>query len=205
MSDLQTLLDGAVDHHVDLDVDADLRRGRSALRRRRLTFVAGVAAAVLVIGGTFAGLARSSVLPLQPSHSKTATVHAGAFVIPPPPDGWSVQAADASLVVIAPDGLPKVDLHDPNLNLPVAGKLVINLVPGGIDSPNRGPTIEFDGRSFFDNERGGSNTTQVGVREPSGAWLVLQEAPSLQWTVQQMIEYLDAVVVTPDAVPDPRA
>jgi hypothetical protein len=34
---------------------------------------------------------------------------------------------------------------------------------------------------------------------------VLQEAPSLQWTVQQMIEYLDAVVVTPDAVPDPRA
>jgi hypothetical protein len=39
----------------------------------------------------------------------------------------------------------------------------------------------------------------------SGDWLVLQEAPRLGWTVQQMVEYLDAVVLTPDAVPDPGA
>jgi hypothetical protein len=204
MSDLQTLLDGAVDHHVDLDMAADLRRGRSALRRRRFTVTAGVAAALLVLGGTATAIVRPSMLPLRPAHTITATVHAGAFVIPPPPDGWSVQAADASLVVIAPEGLPKVDLSDPALNLRIAGKLSIDLVPGGIDSPKAGPTIEYAGRSFYDTEHGGAGT-QVGVQEPSGAWLVLQEAPSLHWTVQQMIRYLDAVVVTPDAVPDPGA
>jgi hypothetical protein len=199
MSDLHTLLDSAVDHEVDLDVDADLRRGRSALRRRRRTVVAGFAAAVLVVCGTFAGLVRYSVLPLQPSHTKTATVHAGGFVIPPPPDGWSVQAADASLVVIAPEGLPKVDLHDPNLNFRVMGKLVIEL-HGRLDRVDNGPKIQFDGRTFYD-VRSDPQVRQVSVREPSGGWLVLQEAPRLSWSLQQMVAYLDAVVVTADARP----
>jgi hypothetical protein len=204
MTDLQTLLEGAVDHHVGLDVAADLRRARSTVRRRRLTLVGGVAAALILLGGAATALVRPSVLSLHSADTVTATVHAGAFVIPPPPDGWSVQAADESLVVIAPDGLPTVDLHDPSLNLRVAGKLSIHLVPGGIDSPKAGPTIDYDGRSFFDNEHGGLGT-QVGVQEASGDWLVLQEAPRLGWTVQQMVEYLDAVVLTPDAVPDPGA
>lgn len=50
------------------------------------------------------------------------------------------------------------------------------------------------------DESGGLGT-QVGYRVSTGRWLVLPEAPTLQWTVQQMIEYLDAVVVSPYAVP----
>jgi hypothetical protein len=40
----------------------------------------------------------------------------------------------------------------------------------------------------------------VSTHLPSGPWLVLQEAPELHRTVRHMIEYLDAVVVSPDAV-----
>jgi hypothetical protein len=196
MSDLQTLLSRAVDQRVDVDVVADVRRGRTALRRRRVTVAAGVAATLLVVGGATTALVRPSALPLRPAHTVTATVHAGAFEVPPPPDGWSVWHTSPSIVVIAPDGTPP---PDPKVGVQVMGNLAIYLRDGS-DSPKWGPTIEYDGRSFFDNEHPGADV-QVGFQEPSGDWLVLQEAPTLHWTVQHMIEYLDAVVVSPDAVP----
>jgi hypothetical protein len=197
MTDLPTILDQAVDHPVDLDVTADLHRGRTALRRRRFTVVAGVAAALLVVGGVTTALVRPSALPLRPAHTVTATVHAGAFEVPPPPDGWSVWHATSSIVVIAPDGTPP---PVPGQGVLVMGKLAVSFVDGSTESPRSGPTVEYDGRSFYDNETGGE-ARQVGYEVSPDRWLVLQEAPSLHWTVQQMIEYLDAVVVSPDAVP----
>jgi len=196
MSDLQNLLEDAVDHRVDLDVAADLRRGRSALRRRRLSVGGGIAAAVLVTGGTLSGLVGPSEPSTAPSHATNANVHAGAFEVPPPPDGWSVWRADSSYVLIAPDGTPPP--QDPKIVV-VGGKLGISLVSDAHGSPKAGPTIDYDGRAFYDNESPGS-PTQVGYQVSPGRWLVLQEAPALHWTVHQMIAYLDGVVVTPDAV-----
>ena len=197
MSDLQTLLEDAVDHRVDVDVAADLRRGRSALRRRRLTIGGGIAAAVLVAGGTLSAFIGPSKPSMAPSHATNATVHAGAFEVPTPPDGWSVWKADSSYVLIAPDGTPP---HDPKVvGVPVSGKLAISFSTDANGSPKAGPTIDYDGRSFFDNESAGG-ATQVGYEVSPGRWLVLQEAPALHWTVHQMIAYLDGVVVTPDAV-----
>jgi hypothetical protein len=200
MTDLQTLLDRSVDHHVDVHPDADLRRGRSALRRRRRTVGAGIAAALLALGGTATVLGRTSVLPLVPSHAGKATVHAGGFEIPPPPDGWSVQAADESRVVIAPDGLPKADFDDPHLNLQIMGKLLVHLQHSGLPIHSSTP-VEQDGRTFYEYE-GGGTAVQVGVREPAGGWLILQEAPRLHWTTQQMVDYLDGVVLLSKAAPD---
>lgn len=198
MSDLRTLLEGAVDHRVELDVAADLRRGRTALRRRRLTLGGGIAAAVLVAGGALSSYVAPSEPPTAPSHATdpNATVQAGAFKLLPPPDGWSVWRADSSYVMIAPDGTPPP--QDPKIVV-VGGKLVISLVGEADGSPKAGPTIDYDGRVFYDNESAGS-ATQVGYEVSPGRWLVLQEAPSLHWTVHQMIAYLDGVVVTPDAV-----
>jgi hypothetical protein len=199
MTDLQTLLDRAVDHHVDLDPAAAVRRGHAALRRRRRRVVAGVvAAAVLVVGGTTA-YARPDVVHLSPSHSGPTTARAGSFEIPSPPDGWSVQGADENLVVIAPDGLPKVNLHDPSLQLGVMGKLSIALMRGKATS---GRPVTYDGRTFYDNEHAGGDSSLVSVDAPSGGVLVLQGAPSLHWTLQQKIQYLDGVVPLPGAVPD---
>jgi hypothetical protein len=197
MTDLETLLERSVDHHVEVDVAADVRRGRSALRRRRLSVGAGAAVVLLVIGGATTRLVPSSLRSAQPAHTATATVPAGAFEIPPPPPGWSVWQATDSDVVIAPDGTPP---PDPEVGARVMGKLAISFLDGSLESPASGPTIEYDGRTFYDNETGGP-ATQVGVRVSHSTWLVLQEAPTLHWTVQQMIEYLDGVVVTPRAIP----
>jgi hypothetical protein len=38
------------------------------------------------------------------------------------------------------------------------------------------------------------------VRAPSGGWLLLQEAPKLRWTTEQMIAFLGEVGVLPGAV-----
>jgi len=200
MSDLQTLLESAVDHWVDVDVAADLRRGRSALRRRRLTLGGGIAAALLVAGGTLSAFGGPSEPSTAPSHvtNASATVHAGAFEVPPPPDGWSVWQADSSYVLIAPDGTPPP--RDPGIVV-VGGKLGITFMTDANGSPKAGPTIDYDGRTFFYNESTGGPAAQVGYEVSSGRWLVLQEAPALHWTVRQMIAYLDGVLVTPDAVP----
>jgi hypothetical protein len=101
-------------------------------------------------------------------------------------------------VLIAPDGTPP---DDPKVvGVPVSGKLAISFSTDANGSPKAGPTIDYDGRTFFDNESGGPSA-QVGYEVSPGRWLVLQEAPALHWTVHQMIAYLDAVVVTPNAVP----
>jgi hypothetical protein len=81
------------------------------------------------------------------------------------------------------------------------GKLAISLTSDANGSPEAGPTIDYDGRAFFDNESAGGPAAQVGYEVSPGRWLVLQEAPALHWTAQQMIEYLDGVVVTSAAVP----
>jgi hypothetical protein len=198
MTELHDLLESAVAPLVGVDVTVDLLRGHQALSRRRRTFVVGVAAAVLAVGGVTAAYTRPAALHLQPAHHADAPIRAGAFEIPPPPAGWSVQAADESLVVIAPDGLPKVDLHDPQLNLQLMGKLSIQLMSG---SAANGTPVPFDGRTFYDNDHAGGHARLVSVQAPSGGVLVLEEAPRLHWTTQQMVEYLDQVVVLPSGVP----
>ncbi len=200
MTDLQALLERSVDHPAALDPAADVRRGGAALSRRRRRTVAVAVAAVLLVGVAATAYDRSSEAPTTILPADTGTVRAGGFQLPPPPDGWSVQAADDSRVVIAPDGLPKADFDDPDLQLQVMGKLLVHLQRSGL--PLRASNhVERDGRAFYSYQGGGA-ATQVGVREPSGAWLILQEAPRLHWTTHQMVDYLDEVVVLAGAVPD---
>jgi hypothetical protein len=210
MTELQTLLERAVDHEPEpvttLDLETDLRRGRSCLRRRR-TQAAGALAAVLALGLVGTGIARSPIQVLPAQHSDTHLVPAGAFEVPTPPAGWAVQAAGASLVVIAPDDLPHVNLSTPTLRLRLQGKLVLEYQSGFDGSFRQGETIEHDGRAFYTwvnqpspdypHDRA---TRMVSVRGPSGGWLVVQEAPALHWTTQQMIEFLDGVAVSQDAM-----
>jgi hypothetical protein len=161
---------------------------------------AAAVTAVLVVGVAATAYDRSPGAPTTVAPTDTGTVHAGGFEVPAPPDGWSVQAADESRVVIAPDGLPKADFDDPHLQLQVMGKLLVHLQRSGLPIRSSTP-VERDGRTFYSYQGGGA-AGQVGVREPSGAWLVLQEAPRLHWTTHQMVDYLDEVVVLVGAVPD---
>ena len=105
------------------------------------------------------------------------------------------------MVVIAPAGLPKVDLHDPNLTFSVKGKLVLEYRFEASDELAVGPPIGYDGRTFYDNDRTGTDARIVTTRTGTRDWLSVQEAPQLGWTLHQLVAFLDAVVVSPDAVP----
>lgn len=200
MTDLHALFERSVDQPAPVDPVADLRRGRAALARRHRVLVAGAAATVLVLGGAATLYERSSATPTTVRPADPTTVHAGSFEIPTPPEGWSVQAADESLVVIAPDGQAKVELHDPNLQLQVQGKLLVHLQRGGPPIQASTP-VEHDTRTFYEYD-GGGPARQVFVREPSDGWLVLQEAQPLHWTSEQMVDYLAGVDVLASAVPE---
>lgn len=205
MTDLQTLLERAVDHAPDVDVAADLRRGHRAVARRRRAILGGSAALVLGVGA--AAAAYPSVHEHQAAASHRADgVPAGAFVLPSVPDGWEVQAADDSRVLISPAGLPKQSFEDPQSNIRVLGRLFLHL--RSLAPPKDSRTLSYDGRTFYDVESGpypargypqGAPPRQLVVRVQSGGWLWLQEAPRLGWTLTQMAEFLDGITVEPGA------
>jgi hypothetical protein len=209
MTDLHSLLEGAVDGPIATDVACDLRRGRRAAVRRRRRLLGG--AAVLVLAGG-AGAAASGGLvgsSIDAAHRPDG-IRAGAFVLPPLPEGWAVQAADSSRVLVSPEGLPKKDFGDPGASIRIMGNLFVALrahVP-----PRDSPTVRYHGRIFYDIESApypaqgypkGTPPRQVAVRAPSGGWLWLQEAPRLGWSLEQMVEFLDGVVIGSDAVVAP--
>jgi hypothetical protein len=209
MTDLHTLLDRTVDQPVHLDPASAVDRGRRALRRRRRAVAAGAAAAVLVAGGAATAYTRPSALHLQPADQSDVTIRAGAFEIPAPPAGWAVQAADDHLVVVAPDDQPHVDLADPKLQLSAVGKLVLEYQRADFDPPKSGGPIQYDGRTFYAWTNPPSpdaphqpDTVMASVREPTGGWLEVMAAPDMHWSQSQLVDYLDHVVVTSNAVPE---
>ena len=109
--------------------------------------------------------------------------------------GQRVRLVRAARLLTAGDDAAAEDLVQTTLTLALTFETDAN------GSPKAGPTIDYDGRAFFDNESAGGPAAQVGYEVSPGRWLVLQEAPALHWTARQMIEYLDGVVVTSAAVP----
>ena len=86
------------------------------------------------------------------------------------------------------------------------GKLDLEYAAGTESLDERRP-ITVDGRSFYTwvNQPspdcpGDPATRMVSVRAPSGGWLLLQEAPKLRWTTEQMIAFLGEVRSSPGAV-----
>jgi hypothetical protein len=61
-----------------------------------------------------------------------------------------------------------------------------------------GPTTEYDGRTFYDNERNDGYPV-LAVRLEDGRFLQLQYPTSAGFSQQEMIRYLDGVVVNPGA------
>jgi hypothetical protein len=208
MTDLQTLLERAVDLPADVDVAGDLRRGHRALTRRRRTVLGG-SAALLVGAGTavttYPHVHQTQVVAADHDDAITA----GAFQLPSIPDGWEVMAANVSRVVMAPAGTPKQSFDDPKAVIQVLGNLLVDYRT--FRPPRDSQTLEYDGRTFYEvveppyPAKGypkGTPPRQLAVRDASGHWLWLQEATRLRWSWEQMAGYLDGVVVQPDAVPD---
>ncbi len=196
MTHLYDLLERSVDHRADVDVEADLRRGRRALRRRRSCIAAGVTGG-LVAAGVVAYVAlppqQDSLRTVRPGDGATTSqpVQTTYFDIPPAPSGWHVTGERPQYLMLGRDGTES-RLDD------FAGQLVVMLSAGREDFDN-GPSVDHDGRTFYVNDRNG-DATILSVRAPGGDWLQAQY-PKGAFTQQEMIAFLDGVVVEPGARP----
>ncbi|GAB2611713.1 hypothetical protein Aab01nite_67150 [Paractinoplanes abujensis] len=148
-------------HAVDSkQVEADLTRGRRALRRRRaVQAVAGSAFGVAALAAAFA-VATSGGTPAVPADKGTASVASvqlvaykgeqpKGFTVDKVPDGWFVQASEQGYLTVAPD---KAKNPGPDVNPstdPVydkdsfADKIVIMLESKDQSGPSRaGKTVK---------------------------------------------------------------
>jgi hypothetical protein len=204
MTDLTELLDRASGiGGTPMPIADDLTRAHAALRRQRRR--RGMAAAgTLCAVGVLAGVAGTAALDRDPEPSRTviedpgspalfaASETAGPYTFGKLPRGWEVQGTYPQGVTIARIGDPD---QEP---LSFEGKLVILYD----QNPPSGDRTEYNGREFF--SRGDSDHSTVMVRtrdgEPEGT-VHVQYPDSAGWSVETMIEFLDAVQVGEGAKP----
>lgn len=197
MTEIHDLLSRAVDEPIPVDAASEMRSGRPALNRRRTRLAAGVT------GGLVAASAVGYVaLPSRPATVRTVSPLAGPgptlvqtryFAFAPAPAGWHVVGAEPSYVMIAPDG------STPPLESGFEGKVMI-LLEDKAWPMDHGSQIAFDGRTFYDNEQGGGETSILAVQDAGGDWVQVQYPWSAGFDRDAMIAFLDSVVVKPDAV-----
>lgn len=226
MNDVKDLLGLALDdgHGPDpaqaVDPAADLARGHSLLRRRRLYAVAGgatvVAAAVLVPLGLAAashgpaaaqrGQASGTAAPSGPAGTRpTATRPATTkialiayqgkqvpgYQVAQVPSGWVIQGGNAFALVIAPQGD-----HDTNIGS-FTGKLVVMLQSRDAAPPTTGMRQPVAGRPGRFDVQG--NTQILTYQIKDGRWMVVQAPTSLGWDSSQVAEFAAGVKVLGNA------
>jgi hypothetical protein len=197
------------------DADADLARGRRALRRRRTVQTLGgsafaaaaVVAAVVFTTGPGGGVPG----PGAPDHSTAVSTtqlvsykgkQPKGFVLDKVPDGWFVQADDAGSVVLAPSrikGKPGVDpsqdpLYDPRS---FAGKIAVMLQSRDQGGPPPGTEVKVGDRDGVlaksaDNDSGRT----LWVEQPSGVYLQIQFWADIGLSHEQMVDFGAGVHVT---------
>ena len=218
MSDIEELLDRTA-RSVDVTpraeiVEADLRRGRAALARRRrgraVWFpVAGIAVVAALVGATvvagdLGGTTETigpKVGPTQgPAPDNGTTVRLVAyhgeqlegFTVDQVPEGWYLQGSNSFRLTIAPQG----DATSPD---DFVGKLVVMLLSSSAPQklPDGQPVKvgEHDGvvspgppADTLTYEDGAGNLVQIQ------AW-----RSSLGWTNEQLADFAEGVQVTSDA------
>jgi hypothetical protein len=220
MPGLHELLEDAVGDPVAVDLAADLRRGRRALARRRTGWAVGATGFVVAVGvvGYTAIPHQQDSVTLQPADggagsdgpsdgpskapsdgpSSGTTTASPFYDVPTPPDGWHVVGERAQYVMLTRDGsgVTSVDTG-------FIGQIVIGLTDGKEHFESQ-PSVQHDGRTFYVNAAGepgpGGEMGTLSVRSVDGNWLQL-EFPRADFSVQDMVAYLDGVVVNHGALP----
>ena len=195
MTEIQQLLERAVDHPGHVDPGPDLHRGHRALRRRRTRVSGGVAGGLALLGvvGLVTwphGHATGREVP-PVAAAGGPLVHTRYYDVPQPPDGWHVGASTPIAVTLVRDGVP--DTHPTFFN----GKVVVIIGARG-ERLGIGRTTEHAGRTFYDNERNAGYSI-LAVRLDDGRFLQLQYPKRAGFSQPEMIRYLDGVVVNPGA------
>jgi hypothetical protein len=192
--------------------DADVARGRRALRRRRLfrsagasAFTVAALAAAITYGasndnGSPAGTTTTATGTSAPAAVATQLVaYQGAqpkgFTIDKVPAGWVVQGVNQAALTIAPKGLA-----DKNPDSFV-GKIAIMLQSADDHSTPTGTSIQIGGKpGVINTPEDPGNTKNLWVKEPNGIWLQVQIWDASGWSNAAIVEFGAGIHVLPGAV-----
>jgi hypothetical protein len=198
-----------------VDPRADLKRGRSRLRRRRLLELAGVTAAIAI----------GALVPLSlqssggPASHPAAIQHPGAqtgkpraasssasgsialvawrgtqppgYLVSWMPSGWKVQGSTPYALTIAP-------AHDTDTNPDsFLGKLVVMLQSADAPALPPGASQPVNGRQgvFQSATEAGGNTEILTFQVAGGHWVQVQAPMSLGWDSTELAKFASGVQV----------
>lgn len=200
MNDLRTLLDRAAEPSTVASptVDADVARGRRAMRRHRVTRTAIPALAIVAVAAIGIAVAEPGTtdLPVADAEGVELLAYQGqqpsGYEVEALPDGWTIQGALPAHLTIAPAGFANQDPRD------FEGKLIVALrSPDEFGTPAGDAVAVGDGTGYFRQDP----FADVLVFEVDGRDVQVQVPPSLGWSVEEVVEFALGVEVTSDAVP----
>jgi hypothetical protein len=196
--------------------DADVARGRRALRRRRAFRSAGASAfAVAALAAAVTYGARGDSAPPAPTTNAapaTADTKAGpagaatrlvayqgeqpkGFTIDKVPAGWEIQGVNQAVLTIAP-----TNAKDKNPDSFV-DKIAIMLQSKDDTSTPTGTAVKVgDKPGVINVGLGTDHGKNLWVKEPNGIWLLVQIWDAGGWSDAAMVEFGDGIHVLPGAV-----
>lgn len=222
MSDLRTLMHQSADlipAAVETSaVDADLARGRQALRRRRARRMSAgsvlfVAATVGVVAVVSNGLQPSLDRPTSPTSTVQSdsgaaiemVAYTGAqpsgYVLDMVPTGWVVRDDTASVLTLAPAEAPTPDADPSDGSISFEGTIAITSssetsLPTGVQMDD----VEVAGEhAVIAHMKGAGDTRSLFLEQPSGAYLVIQVWDGLNWDNEHIAQFASWVHVTDGA------
>jgi hypothetical protein len=180
-------------HPSEATVQADLQRGRSALKRRRTrAFAAGVAVtAALVTAGSLTYAATSGSSPHSHSSERIQLVayhgdQLPGFTVAEVPEGYVLQGATAySLDIAQPNDNTSLDAF--------TGKLVVMLQSQDVKMDTNGTPVTVNGHQGYLREGPPATTLEYtdGTHD-----IVVQEWQNIGLTDDQLIQFASGVSVT---------
>jgi hypothetical protein len=189
--------------------DADLARGRRALRRRRT--VKGAATGVFAVAAAAAALAYGTASSSHPAASDSAAAPRPAIVsttlvaykgeqpkgytIDKVPSGWEIQGVDPSVLTIAPVDAKDKDPHS------FVGKIAIMLQSVDEKGTPTGTAVKVAGKTgVLITPEGQSAGRTLYVKQPNGINLIVQIWDARGWSNDAIVEFAAGIHVLPDAV-----
>ncbi|MBB2941522.1 hypothetical protein FB565_001226 [Actinoplanes lutulentus] len=206
-------------------IQADLARGRSALRRRRLVQTGGasafaVAAVAAAVAFATAGAAPASAPLAAPAPAVSSVVPSklvptklvayqgeqpDAFELDQVPEGWILQGNDNSGLVLAPDGPLAGPSSGPDAGAnsdphSFVGKIAVMLQDAGAPA-------ELGGKKVTVGENTGVLTKMLDQTDgwalflelPDQGYLVIQVWDNLGWGETQVLEFAEGIHVNGNA------
>lgn len=221
MSDLRTLMHQSADlapAAVRMSaVDADLARGRQALRRRRARRMsAGSGLLVATAVGAMAVVSNGLQPPLHRPSDTTSTVqpdsgaaiemvaYTGAqpsgYVLDKVPSGWTVRDDTASVLTLAPADATTPDAG-PEGAISFEGTIAITTQPDtGLPTGVQLDDVEVAGApAVIAHLKGSGDTRALFLQQPSGDYLVIQVWDDLNWDNEHIAQFASSVHVTDGA------